>query len=424
MSEKFFDILPPQKPEINKSKPVIELAKQAKIKEPEKIKKTRKGFLFLFLILILAVGAYFFVSSKIKIEIYPKFEDFNHKFEVVIDNGVKNSDFAAKIIPGYYLEQEKSISQSFFSSGKSLKSEKARGIIRVYNNYEVSQSLRENTRFMAASGLVFLTPNKIIIPGKKIENGKDVPGFIDISVIASASGPDYNIEPTTFSLPGLAGTILYTKIHAKSFEPMKGGSMGEAPQATQEDIQKAESIVTAKLKEEDRNDIDKKIKESGFVLLEQAFRQNIKDAFSSVSAGSEAEKFDFSVKSVSEALVFKKEDMDDLIKDFFKNNLTGNKKVYEKNLKTDWKPKNIIFPGTSTPSAGKIILDVEISGQTYFEIIQPSLKKDLQNKSFSDAKNILEGKSEISSFKINSWPFWIKKIPSNADKVDLKINLD
>jgi hypothetical protein len=424
MGEKFFDILPPDKVEKTKNSSVVI---SQKIVKPQKPGKQRKGgglFLFVFLFLILIIGGYFFVSSKIKIEISPKFEDFAYKFEVTADTSAKKPDFSVKIIPGYYLEQEKTTSQSFFSSGKTLKNEKAKGIIRVYNNYEISQSLRENTRFMAASGHVFLTPNKIVIPGKKIENGKEAPGFTDVSVVASEPGPDYNIEPTTFSLPGLAGTVLYTKLYGKSFESMKGGFTGEAPQVTQEDLQKAENIVTEKLKNEERNVIDKKIQSSGFVLLEQSFRQNIKDAFSLIKAGSELEKFDFSAKAESQALVFKKEDIDNLIGEFFKNNLTGNKKVYEKSLKIEWKPKNIVFPNASTSVPGKIILDVEISTKTYFEILQANLKKDLQNKDFSGVKSFLEAKPEISSFKIKSWPFWIKKIPLDSNKIDLNINLD
>lgn len=424
MGEKFFDILPPEKAEKIKNIPVVGAKKPFQPQKPEKKGKGGKLFLFLFLSLILIAGGYFFISSKIKIEISPKFKNFDYKFEITVDTSVKKPDLSVKVIPAYFLEQEKSASQSFFSSGKTLKTEKAKGIIRVYNNYEISQPLRENTRFMAASGYIFLTPNKIVVPGKKIENGKEVPGFIDVNVIASESGPDYNIEPDTFSLPGLAGTILYAKLYGKSLESMKGGFTGETPQVTQDDLQKAQNIVIEKLKKEEKSAIDKKIQESGFVLLEQAFRQEVKDAFSLIKAGSELEKFDFLVKTESKALVFKKEDIDNLIKEFFKENLTGNERLYEKSLKIDWKPKNIIFPNASTSSSGKIILDVEISAKTYFEILQTSLKKDLQNKDFLGVKGFLEGKPEISSFKIKSWPFWIKKIPIDFNKIDLKINLD
>ncbi|MCX6764411.1 MAG: hypothetical protein NTU58_01750 [Candidatus Nealsonbacteria bacterium] len=424
MGEKFFDILPPEKAEKIKNIPVVEAKKTLHAQEPAKKGKRGKLFLFLFLSLIFVIGGYFFVSSKIKIEISPKFKNFDYKLEIVADTGAKEPNLSVKVIPAYLLEQEKSASQSFFSSGKTLKTEKAKGIIRVYNNYELSQSLRENTRFMAASGNVFLTPKKIVVPGKKIENNKEAPGFIDVDVIASEPGPDYNIGPDTFSLPGLAGTILYTKLYGKSFEPMKGGFTGEASQVTQDDLQKAQNIVAEKLKTEEKNAIDKKIQESGFVLLEQAFRQEIKDAFSLTKAGFEFEKFNFSGKVESKALVFKKEDMDNLIKEFFKENLTGNEKLYEKSLKIDWKPKTIIFPDASTSSAGKIILDVEISAKTYFEILQTNLKKDLQNKDLAGAKGFLGGKPEISSFEIKSWPFWIKKMPPDFNKIDLKINLD
>jgi len=424
MGEKFFDILPPEKSDKIKSIPVVGAKKPLQPQKSEKKGKGGKLFLFLFLSLILIIGGYFFIFSKIKIEISPKFKDVNYKFELTLDTSAKKSDFSAKIIPAYFLEQEKLASQSFFSSGKILKTEKAKGIIRVYNNYEVSQPLRENTRFMSASGHIFLSPDKIVVPGKKIENNKEVPGFLDVNVVASEPGPDYNIEPDTFSLPGLAGTILYTKLYGKSFEPMKGGFTGDFPQVTQEDLEKAQNIVVEKLKTEEKDAIDKKIQASGFILLEQAFKQGIENVSSSIKTGSELEKFDFSAKAESEALVFKKEDVDNLIGEFFKNNLTGSEKLYEKSLKIDWKPKNIIFPNASTSSPGKIILDIEISAKTYLESLQTNLKKDLQNKDFLAVKSFLEGKPEISSFRIKSWPFWIKKTPLDLNKIDLQINLD
>ena len=38
--------------------------------------------------------------------------------------------------------------------------------------------------------------------------------------------------------------------------------------------------------------------------------------------------------------------------------------------------------------------------------------------------NFLGKKSEISEVKISSWPFWIKKIPGNTNKTEIKLRLD
>ena len=128
MSKKFFDILPPKKVEDSKSIP-----SRATLEQPKKRIKIKKIWLFLILVLIGIGIIYCSVFSKVEIEIWPKLDTFKSEIEITVDEKAKDPNFSAKIIPGYLLEEENSLSQQFTSSGKAFKSKKAQGIIRVYN---------------------------------------------------------------------------------------------------------------------------------------------------------------------------------------------------------------------------------------------------------------------------------------------------
>ena len=411
MPKEIIDIIPPEKI----GKPKLLPSKKKDLKKPKRKIRFRKLWFFLVSILMIAGFGYGFTFSRVEIEIWPKMDTFELGLEIIVDSKAEEADWSTKIIPGCFLEERNSFSQQFPASGKIVKDEKAEGVIRIYNNYSgLSQSLRANTRFMAASGEVFRTPIRVVIPGKKTEEGKEVPGYIDVKVIADQPGPEYNIKPTSFSIPGLVGTALYTKFYGRSFELMTGGFKGETPQVTKEDLEKAEIAVVKRLKAEGEQILEKKAVDSGSILLKETFEQDVKATSSSAKAGVEVENFDFLAEVKSTVLIFKEEDINKLILD----QAPQGTRFYEKSLDINWKSKELNL------IQGKITLDLEFSGEVYSDLDQLVLRRELKERPLLEAKEFLEKKSEISKVEIDSWPFWIKKIPRNLNKIKLKLKLD
>lgn len=404
------DILPPQK-----SKEIKVISPKMPVEKAREKRGKKKIIFFISLIFLTVAGiSYGQIFSKVEIEIWPRMESVEFNTIVTINTKKEKVDLAAKIIPGYLLEEQNSLTEQFISSGKIIKESKAEGMIRVFNDYSaLSMPLRENTRFMAASGEIFRTPVNVVIPGRKTEKGKEIAGSIDIKVIADESGPDCNIEPTTFSIPGLVGTDSYTKIYGKSFEAMKGGFKGEALKVTEEDLKKAELSVVQKLKDEGQNILEKKSVDSDLIFLEDIFQQEIKSTSSFVAANTETDKFDFSAVVKSIALLFKREDTMQLIS----SQLLTDKKIYEKTLITNWSIKE------ASLNRGEAIFNLYVKGEIYSNI-ETNLKKELEKKNLSNARIFLEQKAEVYKVEINSWPFWIKRIPRNPNKVEIKLNFN
>lgn len=417
MVKKIFDILPPTPEE---RKPLLSKKVNLPIFFEKKRWKIRWGIIPLILILV-GIFCYFILPywwAEAEIEVWPKTEPYSLKTKITADINFQEIDLFNKIVPAKIFESEKIISEEFPSSGKELLEKKAEGIIRVYNNYSTqNQVLVANTRFVSAEGKLFRSIEKAIIPGGKYEEGKFIPGYLDIKVSADKPGEEYNIGPTTFSIPGFAGTPLYTKFYGKSFQPMKGGEVKEVSIVSQKDIEEAQKVLTEKIKEEVKLVLKEKIP-SEFDLLKESQETKILEITPLAQPGQQLEKFKFQVKAKVKALAFKPEDIKNFLINFIPSQIPSEKKVLPESLEISYFPQNINL------EEGQILLSLEAKIKIFSEIDAVSVKKGLTGKSIAETKFFLENQPEINRAEVKLWPFWLKRIPEDLRKIKIKLNFD
>ena len=411
MAKKFYDIIPPQGKTIQ-DKTILE---NPSLKTP-----TARGAVFFLILLVLVVGIFgLFFFAKIEIEIWPATELLTLEKEITIDPKAEKSDFEKGIFSANIFETQKSDSREFSATGKFLKKEKARGILTVYNGYSASPRSLIPSRFISADGKLFWSTKKVIIPGATYEKGKLIPGKVEIEVQAAEPGEEYNIEPSTFALPALAGSPLYTTVYAKSFSPMAGGFIGQVSQVTKEDLEKAKNILI----EEAENKGKEFLKETlpkDFVLVEQTISQQILEAKSSVEVGAEAESFNEQVKVKLEGLGFKKSELDEFVREIISLNIKEDKKFQEKSIEINYSVLSL----PSTTFLEKVVLGLKIKTKVYSDINEEGLKKALLGKSLKETKLFLDNLKGIERIEVKSWPFFGKKIPEDMNKVKLRFNID
>lgn len=418
MGKKFFDIIPPK--EINS------LRSEKKEEKIRPVRKKKRFFLkslvycSVLLILVIILGLFFF--SKVEVEIWPETEILNLEENLVVDLNVEIPVFDEKIIPGKVFSNEKSASQEFSASGKVLKEEKATGVIRVYNAHSTFSRTLVPSRFVSADGKLFWSLKKIVIPGARYEKGKLVPGEIDIEVQAAEPGEDYNIGPSTFALPALAGSSLYTTIYGRSFSDMSGGFIGEVLQISQEDLERAEIALTEELKKQSR-EFFKTTVPKDFLLLNETISQEIIEANSSLEAGTQAESFAFQAKIKSEGIGFKRSDLENFAKNCINLNMPEGTILQEESLEISHflLEQEIDEEGKEE---GKVVLNLEIKAKVYSDIDLDKLKKALLGKSLKEARIFLENLPEVTKVELKSWPFLKNKIPEDMEEVEVKLILD
>ena len=418
MPKKFFDIIPPKEISFSRNE-----------KQEEKIRPVRKkkrfflkSLVFCFVLLILVITSGLFLFSKVEVQIWPETEILILEENLVIDLNVEIPVFDEKVIPGRVFSNEKSASQEFLASGKILKEEKATGVIRVYNNYHLTQILVVNTRFQpplesfqpsldGEKGETpwFRTLNRIVIPSKS---------YKEVRVIADSPGEKYNIKPAKFSIPGLRGLSQYTLVYGESFEEFKGGFRDEVSQISQEDIDGAEIALTEELKEQSR-EFFKTTVPKDFVLSDETISQEIIEAGSSLEAGTEAESFMFQVKIKSEGVGFKRSDLENFANSRINLNMPEGAILQEESLEI-----NHFLLEQKIDEEGKIVLSLEIKAKVYSDIDLDELKKALLGKSLKEARIFLENLPGVTKVELKSWPFLKSKIPEDMEEIEVRLMLD
>ena len=445
MSRKFFDIIPPDKNQkffeenggFDYAKEIEKEEFSKNLRLSESGLKKRQGFcqkgnlflrvrrtLFFCLFFLVLAGIFsFFVFSTVKIKILPNTKVSHFKTKVIVKIGNNKSDFQRNILAGRIFENQKSASREFPATGSVIKERKAEGIIRVFNNYSTSaQRWRPNTRFVSDKGKLFLSTKWEVIPGGHYSKGKFIAGFTDIKVRAAKAGEEYNIGPSTFSIPAFKGTPKYTYFYGKSFSPMTGGFRGEVSQVTKKDIEKAELILSGELKKEGR-DFLKKTVPADYILLEPTIFQSITESNSSVKAGAEANSFDLRVKVKSQGIGFKKSEMDKFIQDFLVSNIPENQTFRKDSLKVAYSLSSENGSPVDILKSGKVVLSVEIEASIYQKMDLGEIKKALSGKSFKEAKTFLEDLPYIAKVKIESWPIVLRRrISDDINKIELKLD--
>jgi len=413
MAKKIFDILPPDKLEETEVKEEEVMEEEGELSLPEIRLPSFKGVsvqakpMILFLSLAL-VGAFcYFYLPRVTIEVYPESEISNFKTEMTVDKDLTTVYAAEKIV-----------AQEFPATGTAFKENKAIGIIRVYNAYSTSpQILVVNTRFISTEGKLFRITKRITVPGGHYQEGELVPGFLDVQVRADQPGEEFNIGPSTFSIPGFAGTARYTFFYGKSFQSMAGGFKKQVSQVTQDDLDQAKSILEKRGIEESQAELKEKAL-SGYILLEKATRVEALEVSSSVSVNQEAENFTFRVKAKSSVIAFKEQDVKDFVVQFISSEIPSDKKIHQESLSLDYRVEEINFELSQI----KFSLNAEV--KIYSDIDESCLKNALKGKTLNETELYLKNYPEIRTSSVQFWPFWVKKVPQNNEKIRVELKLD
>lgn len=397
MSRKIYDIIPPRVAE----------SMAFKNKKPNFFALMAVVIVFMGLIALGALVFFSFLNSEAEIDLWPKTEKVNAQDSFTLDSSQKNLDLQNKIIPVLILENQAYLEKEFMASGKAQEEKRAAGKITVYNEYSEAPRILVPSRFISPEGKVFRSLEKITIPGRtKDSKGKIIPGQAEINVEAEFPGKDYNLGPTTFALPALAGSPLYTAIYAKSSSPMAGGNIGEVAQITEQDLQLAQKQLLEEAEEINKNAILKKLLPD-MVLPDRATASEILSQQNSSSAGDTAESFKSRISLLSKAYIIKKNDLSKIIN--LELNPQSDEALDENALKVEY--------SFQMPPGSAAVLKISIAGIKYKKIDTESLKKALSGKPSKEAEMFLNELPGISKAEFRIKPFLQNSFPENISNI-------
>jgi hypothetical protein len=115
--------------------------------------------------------------------------------------------------------------------------------------------------------------------------------------------------------------------------------------------------------------------------------------------------------------VFKKQDIEKFIKDGITLNLPENNKLLENSLQINYSS------ASADMKSGKATVNVQSSAKTYYDIKTSDLVDLFATKSGDQIKQVVDQvySGKVTQLKVNFWPFWVHKAPSDRSKI--KVNL-
>jgi hypothetical protein len=214
-----------------------------------------------FLTIICAGGlflsvTYFLTSAQIRVE--------TKKFSVSMPQSLDLSLSPKENQVGYSaVTFSDTVSDSVIATGEKEVSNKATGSIVVYNAFDSnSQKFIEGTRFQTSEGLIYKLTKPIVVPGKKVVSGKDVPGSVEAVVVAEKAGADYNIGLSDFTVPGLKDDKRFSKFYARSKTSMTGGESGKVAVVADSDMTRVVDALKDRLNTELISKLNKELPEN------------------------------------------------------------------------------------------------------------------------------------------------------------------
>jgi len=372
-------------------------------KKKEKISsfQQRVTLAFLALSLLLVFLIIYFSLAQVKIYITPQSSTIKTTFKVEILTDTQEILAGTNIMPGaittFVDKQEKTFA---IPEGGTVEGT-ARGKVTIINNYSKNQPLIKTTRLLTPDGKLFRLDKTVTVPAG---------GSIEVEVYADQPGPEYDIDPTKFTIPGL-WEGLQDKIYAESNEKFTGGLRQEKV-ATAELIEKTAESFIKEARELAKSQI-KPTQEENFIT----FAMGGSTWSSDVEAGQTAEKLTITVETPITTIEFKKENLQNIAL----NNLIAQTPARQQFISADFPTLKFELVDINEKQ-NSATLAVSLEGKSATRLNKNNLDiTKLQGKNKQELISYLTSLPEIADIKVIFTPAWMGKVPPMRDHIYIEI---
>lgn len=296
------------------------------------------------------------------------------------------------------------------ATGEEQVTEKAKGKITIYNEYEEKdQRLLKETRFESSNGLIYRIPMSVVVPAlKRDDKGNVIPGKLEVEVVADEAGEKYNIGAGKFTVPGFKDLPQYESFYAVSENPMTGGFDGIKKVISETDRQEAEKTLKNQLRDELIAKAREKTSGNNLVLADETMityeilGDKVDGNNVSISARGtiEAVSVDFQSfsNSVAKSIIPQFSDLEN---------------VEIKNI------KDLSVSVSKKDGENSANMDVSGSIEFLWKNDHEALKVSLAGTNKNDIEETGEMFPGITKISAEVSPFWSKMIPSDVEKIKI-----
>jgi hypothetical protein len=360
------------------------------------------------------VIVFYFSTAKARIIITPATQEVKTDLliQILTDENFGLDKTKEAVIKGRFIEQEVRGEKVIKTTGVKTVSTKLEGRATIINNSSKNQVLLATTRLLNEDNILFHIKDRVYIPA-----GTTLEVDIYADDLASIQG---EIQPGKWTIPGL-WEGLQKSIYAETKEVLAGGNR-EAAYVQAKDLSQAETTVRESLLEQAQTSLKQELEEMQLKnnlgsLSSYLLEENYDSCQCNAQEGDEVEQFKCRATGQIKAVVFQKDDLENLITEGLAKNMTKGLKLisFDQNnysLSIDYYNKEadnvtlkVLTTGLATVTLEGIIVDLEkIGGLTKNE----AREKLGQNKFIKQVDIVIS-------------PFWLNKVPKVKDRISVEI---
>lgn len=355
-----------------------------------------------FLVLTVSVGVLFYFSNA-SVQVTA-----NTASASVQDSFTANQSTGD--LPYEIITAQKVATQSVKGSGTKTVTSTASGTITIYNTQTKAQHLIANTRFATTAGLIFRIRTAVTVPG----GSSAKPGSIAAKVYADQPGSTYNVAPTSFTVPGFAGTPQASQVYAKSKAAMTGGSSGDEP-VVDAALESATRAALVRALEPDLLSSIKTQVPPGYVLLGGAATTTYEALASSPSAATG--QVDMKEQGTITAVVFP----NSVLAKAIAASVFGAGKNLDLTLAST-EGLRLVAPTLPEPNAPSFTFSLSGTASLLYTVDPSTIAAAVAGKTRSAAEVALSSYPEVKRAILILRPFWRQTFPQDPSSITVTID--
>ncbi len=361
-------------------------------------KKVAIGFSILSIILVAVI---FYISlAQVKIYITPKTSQLSTEFDIELLSDVETTLAGTNILPGSITTSIETITEQQQITEGSLVDDIATGEVVIYNNYSRNQPLVKTTRLETPDGKLFRINETVTVPAG---------GSVVVEAYADQPGADFNIPPTTFTIPGL-WEGLQQDIYAESTEQFTGGQRLETA-LTDSVITAAADTLIAKTAENYSNDA------TGNEDVITLYRVGEPTWDTDAEIGSNTDTFTITISLPITTIRFQKQDLEQIAT----NNLIAATPSNDQFVSANFDSMKFVLASVSEADKSAT-LRVSIDGRSITRLDPEELDIGrIEGMNKQELTRHVTSLPEVAEVNIVFIPAWLSKVPPLEDHVYIEV---
>lgn len=356
----------------------------------------------ILIVIVASLGALFYFSSA-EVDITP------NTAQVAVQSSF-TADKTTGALPFQVISSKKVATQSVQGSGTKTVNTAASGSITLYNTQSKTQRLIANTRFATPSGLIFRIHSAVTIPAGSASK----PGSVTAIAYADQTGDSYNVGPTSFTVPGLAGTALANEVYARSTTAMTGGASGTIPVVDSATESSTTKTLSDALAPQLLADLQSQIP-AGYIMLSGSASTSYVELTPSPSATTGM--VDVKEEGTMNAVIFPSAALAEAVA----NSVDGLQ--YQGEPLTLASTSALALTSAGVPDASATNFDFTLSGTAslIYTVDSSRIASAVAGKTRSAAEVALTNYPEVKRAVLILRPFWRNSFPADPSSVRVKI---